>query len=673
MPDLRSGYRASAAVLLSIGLTGVAGASLAAFPLSVFLEPALTIGSLKDAPVPAVPGIDKYVRDRNAAIVLGKALFWDQRTGSDGMACASCHYHAGADNRMKNALSPGLNGGDTLFDRTASGGHGPNYTLRRTDFPFHQLSDPLDRNSAVLFDTNDVVSSPGTFGGAFMDVIPRARDICGVRQPDTFEVGGIRVRHVEPRNTPTVINAAYNFRNFWDGRANNHFNGVSPFGPRDAGARILEMQPDGSVVPVVVDLPNSALASQSVGPPLSNFEMSCASRAFRDIAARILPARPLAAQKVARDDSVFGPAGLVGGKGLITTYATLVKRAFKAKYWGSTQTFDGYSQMEANFSLFWGVALQLYESTLVSDQAPIDRYFGDGNTPPDPAALTPSELHGLQVFQGKGLCITCHHGPTLAGGAAPVFQPLTRESTLVEQMAVATGSGTTLYDNGFYNIGVRPTVEDRGVGGLDPFGHPLSFTREYLDMLRGIQAPDVFPPELQGTPCIICVVPPNPSTARVAVDGAFKTPTLRNVGLTAPYFHNGGQLTLEQVVDFYNRGGDRRGPDGNDTTGLIAPDAPNGSTSNLALNIGNPLPLFLSATEKADLVAFLRNALTDPRVACEAAPFDHPELKIPNGHMGDEFAVVDRNRDLLADDDFKVVPVVGAGGLPAVGRPCLTR
>jgi len=40
------------------------------------------------------------------------------------------------------------------------------------------------------------------------------------------------------------------------------------------------------------------------------------------------------------------------------------------------------------------------------------------------------------------------------------------------------------------------------------------------------------------------------------VDGAFKTPGLRNIELTAPYFHNGGILTLRQVVDSTNRGGD---------------------------------------------------------------------------------------------------------------------
>jgi cytochrome c peroxidase len=42
----------------------------------------------------------------------------------------------------------------------------------------------------------------------------------------------------------------------------------------------------------------------------------------------------------------------------------------------------------------------------------------------------------------------------------------------------------------------------------------------------------------------------------VAVDGAHKTPGLRNVELTAPFFQNGGTLSLAEVVDFYNRGGD---------------------------------------------------------------------------------------------------------------------
>ncbi len=52
-----------------------------------------------------------FVRDREAAIALGKALFWDMQAGSDGMtACATCHWHAGADARINNTLGlPDLN------------------------------------------------------------------------------------------------------------------------------------------------------------------------------------------------------------------------------------------------------------------------------------------------------------------------------------------------------------------------------------------------------------------------------------------------------------------------------------------------------------------------------------------------------------------------------------
>jgi hypothetical protein len=62
--------------------------------------------------------------------------------GSDGMACASCHFHAGADRRIKNQLSPGgrLLGGPPQTFSPASDGlpRGPNYSLRRSDFPLPQ-------------------------------------------------------------------------------------------------------------------------------------------------------------------------------------------------------------------------------------------------------------------------------------------------------------------------------------------------------------------------------------------------------------------------------------------------------------------------------------------------------------------------------------------------------
>ena len=213
-------------------------------------------------------GAGGFIKDNDAAILLGKALFWDTQSGSNGEACGTCHYHAGADNRIKNQLSPGIKGGNGVFDVTRSGGLGPNYELNAADYPFHDLADHEDRVSAVLHDTDDVTSSQGTFAGDFKEVKSgQFKDKCDQISPDPFgfHVNDVNVRRVEPRNTPTVINAVFNFRNFWDGRANNIFNGVDPFGSRSVDARIYEVQ-GGGAVPIQVAFQNSSLASQSVGP-----------------------------------------------------------------------------------------------------------------------------------------------------------------------------------------------------------------------------------------------------------------------------------------------------------------------------------------------------------------------------------------------------------------------
>lgn len=83
-------------------------------------------------------------------------------------------------------------------------------------------------------------------------------------------------------------------------------------------------------------------------------------------------------------------------------------------------------------------------------------------------------------------------------------------------------------------------------------------------------------------------------------DGKMRTPSLRNVELRAPYMHNGRFQTLEQVVDFYDRGGDFPGNE------LVV--------------------LNLTPQQKSDLLAFLRRPLTDPRLATEQPPFDRPML-----------------------------------------------
>ncbi|GAA6617255.1 hypothetical protein NUACC26_030650 [Scytonema sp. NUACC26] len=114
---------------------------------------------------------------------------------------------------------------------------------------------------------------------------------------------------------------------------------------------------------------------------------------------------------------------------------------------------------------------------------------------------------------------------------------------LVKNGRLSNAPGGRVEDTGFFRIGVRPPFEDLGVGAKDPSGNSLSEARLAE----------------QGKFQQIFGQAPNLPITSVVADGAFKAPGLRNVELTAPYFHNGGQLTLRQVIDFYNRGGDFRG------------------------------------------------------------------------------------------------------------------
>ena len=131
--------------------------------------PATPPPSLKTVPVPVPDNYSDFVKDRAAAIALGKALFWDTQVGSDGrVACASCHFQAGADVRTVNQLNPGAN---HVFDVG-----GPNHTYSATDFPFHQLANPDDRRT-VIRSKDDVSGSQGVHAALFQDIVPgSARD-----------------------------------------------------------------------------------------------------------------------------------------------------------------------------------------------------------------------------------------------------------------------------------------------------------------------------------------------------------------------------------------------------------------------------------------------------------------------------------------------------------------
>ena len=65
------------------------------------------LGALATISVALSDDLDTYIKDRAAVIALGRSLFWDTQTGSDGdQACASRHWHAGVDARIPNTLSP---------------------------------------------------------------------------------------------------------------------------------------------------------------------------------------------------------------------------------------------------------------------------------------------------------------------------------------------------------------------------------------------------------------------------------------------------------------------------------------------------------------------------------------------------------------------------------------
>lgn len=143
----------------------------------------------------------------------------------------------------------------------------------------------------------------------------------------------------------------------------------------------------------------------------------------------------------------------------------------------------------------------------------------------------------------------------LAGQDALTTQERTGRALFNSLQCNVCHAGNRLTDEQFHFIGVRPATEDSGRFGVTGLPEDI---------------------------------------------GAFKTPGLRNVELRAPYMHDGSLATLEDVVDFYDRGGDFNAPH------------------------KHPLivPLGLSPQQKADLVAFMKRPLTDPRIVAGIPPFD---------------------------------------------------
>jgi len=156
-------------------------------------------------------------------------------------------------------------------------------------------------------------------------------------------------------------------------------------------------------------------------------------------------------------------------------------------------------------------AIASFERSIVAGNSAFDRYYFKG----DQSALTEQQQRGFNLFTGQGRCVSCH--------------------TIEQDHALFT-------DSRFHNIGI----------GINSIQEDVPRLAEAF-----LQA------KAKGGEVDEIVLTDNKSSelGRFAVTdgfddlGAFKTPTLRNVSLTAPYMHDGSLKTLKEVVIHYNNGG----------------------------------------------------------------------------------------------------------------------
>jgi cytochrome c peroxidase len=198
-------------------------------------------------------------------------------------------------------------------------------------------------------------------------------------------------------------------------------------------------------------------------------------------------------------------------------------------------------------------AIAAFERTKVTGNSPFDRWFYGG----EEDAITPAQKRGFNLFVNRGRCVSCH---------------------IIEQ------TQALFTDNRFHNI---------GVGINDVQGEVPGLAGAFLKAKATASEVDV-------------EVLTNKKTSelgRFAVTkvfdglGAFKTPTLRNIAVTAPYMHDGSLATLKETVEHYNNGGVTK--EGDPVNDFLS---------------GGIRPLGLTDEEIDDLVAFME-ALTSPEFA----------------------------------------------------------
>jgi len=193
-------------------------------------------------------------------------------------------------------------------------------------------------------------------------------------------------------------------------------------------------------------------------------------------------------------------------------------------------------------------AIAAFERTVVYGNSPFDRYYYLSDT----GALDDRQERGLDLFINQGRCVSCH---------------------LIEQ------TQALFTDNRFHNIGVGINTIQADIAELSHAFLEADYTLDEVDVE-------------------VLSDPRTSELGRFAVVhnfnelGAFKTPSLRNIALTAPYMHDGSIATLREVVEHYNNGGVTN--EGDPVNDFLS---------------GGIRPLNLSDEQIDDLVAFME-ALT---------------------------------------------------------------
>lgn len=267
-------------------------------------------------PAPPTPLGNPTTPDK---VLLGKALFWEEQMSSSlTVACGTCHQ-------------PTAGGSDFRTSQDPVGSTHPGF-----DGLFGTPDDVRGSKGRIRTNSNDQYIASPEFG---VDV------------------------QVTGRKTPTMINAAFSPRQFWDGRAGPAFQ--DPI----TGNTVLQA--------------NAALESQAAGPPVSDAEMAHVGEDWVAVAARITNAVPL---RLATDI----PASLatfINNR----TYPDLFQLAF-----GTSEVTPTRIAM----------ALAAYERTLISNQSPFDLAIAGV-----PGSLTQQQVQGFALFNSpQARCAVCHSG-----------------------------------------------------------------------------------------------------------------------------------------------------------------------------------------------------------------------------------------------------------------------